>query len=133
MDDLFHRLRRAGVGRDGLVLAWDFTVSSGENLSERLLAMRDDAFGQLGRAAPAFTVTGNVPSTRANLAREVSGTFEVPNYLTGSGEPGAVLNNGNGPDLQPRSPPATAPTPPASSAPSRRRRSAPTAAPTRPG
>jgi hypothetical protein len=98
MDDLFHRLRRAGVGRDGLVLAWDFTVSSGENLSERLLAMRDDAFGQLGRAAPRFTVTGNVPSTRANLAREVSGTFEVPNYLTGSGEPGAVLNNGIGRD-----------------------------------
>jgi hypothetical protein len=96
MDDLFHRLRRAGVGRDGLVLAWDFTVASGENLSERLLAMRDDAFGQLGRAAPHFTVTGNVPSTRANLAREVSGTFEVPNYLTGSGGPGALLNNGNG-------------------------------------
>ena len=73
----------------------------GENLSERLLAMRDDAFGQLGRAVSRFTVTGNVPSTRANLAREVSGTFEVPNYLTGSGEPGAVLNNGNGPDSSP--------------------------------
>jgi hypothetical protein len=101
MDDVFHRLRRAGVGRDGLVLAWDFTVASGENLSERLLAMRDDAFGQLGRAAPHFTVTGNVPSTRANLAREVSGTFEVPNYLTGSGGPGALLNNGNGPGSSP--------------------------------
>jgi hypothetical protein len=101
MDDLFRRLRRAGVGRDGLVLAWDFTVASGENLSERLLAMRDDAFRQLGTAAPRFTVTGNVPSTRANLAREVSGTFEVPNYLTGSGGPGAVLNNGNGPGSSP--------------------------------
>ena len=42
-----------------------------------------------------------MPSTWANLAREVSGTFEVPNYLTGSGEPGAVLNNGNGPDSSP--------------------------------
>jgi hypothetical protein len=63
--------------------------------------MRDDAFGQLGRAAPPFTVTGNVPSTRANLAREVSGTFEIPNYLTGSGGPGAVLNNGNGRDSSP--------------------------------
>jgi hypothetical protein len=96
MDDLFRRLRRAGVDRDELVLAWDFTVASGENLSERLLAMRDDAFRQLGTAAPQFTVTSNVPSTRANLAREVSGTFDVPSYLTGSGEPGSVLNNGNG-------------------------------------
>jgi hypothetical protein len=101
MDDLFRRLRRAGVDRDGLVLAWDFTVASGENLSERLLAMRDDAFRQLGSAAPRFTVTGNVPSTRANLAREVSGTFEIPNYLTGSGGPGALLNNGNGPESSP--------------------------------
>jgi hypothetical protein len=101
MDDLFRRLRAVGVDREGLVLAWDFTVASRENLSERLLAMRDDAFRQLGSAAPRFTVTSNVPSTRANLAREVSGTFEVPNYLTGSGEPGAVLNNGTGPESSP--------------------------------
>jgi hypothetical protein len=101
MDDLFRRLGRAGVERGGLALAWDFTVASGENLSERLLAMRDDAFRQLGTAAPRFTVTSNVPSTRANLAREVSGTFEVPNYLTGGGEPGSVLNNGNGPGSSP--------------------------------
>ncbi|HET6663548.1 MAG TPA: hypothetical protein VFG94_04790, partial [Acidimicrobiales bacterium] len=101
MDDLFRRLRAVGVDREGLVLAWDFTVASRENLSERLLAMRDDAFRQLGSAAPRFTVTSNVPSTRADLAREVSGTFEVPNYLTGSGEPGAVLNNGTGPASSP--------------------------------
>ena len=101
MEDLFRRLDRAGVARAGLVLAWDFTVASGENLSERLLAMRDDAFRQLGTAAPGFTVTSNVPSTRANLAREVSGTFEVPNYLTDSGDPGSVLNNGNGPGSSP--------------------------------
>jgi hypothetical protein len=101
MEDLFRRLGRAGVARGGLVLAWDFTVASGENLSERLLAMRDDAFRQLGTAAPRFSVTSNVPSTRASLAREVSGTFEVPNYLTGSGEPGSVLNNGSGHESSP--------------------------------
>jgi hypothetical protein len=101
MDDLFRSLRRAHVDRDELVLAWDFTVASGENLSGRLLAMRDDAFRQLGEAAPGFTVTSNVPSTRANLAREIQGTFEVPSYLTGTGEPGAVLNNGNGPGDDP--------------------------------
>ncbi len=96
MDDLFRTLKRARVDRDDLVLAWDFTVASGENLSERLLAMRDDAFGDLGRDAPAFTVTSNTPSTRANLMRDVQGTFEVPNYLTGTGASGSVLNNGTG-------------------------------------
>ncbi|HEV7762395.1 MAG TPA: hypothetical protein VGO78_25475 [Acidimicrobiales bacterium] len=95
MEGLFRTLRRAHVDRDDLVLAWDFTVASGRNLSERVLAMRDDAFAQLGGAAPAFQVTGVVPSTRANVLREVSGTYQVPNYLTGTAT-GAVLNNGNG-------------------------------------
>ena len=97
MEDLFRTLRRAGVDRAGLTLAWDFTVASGENLSERLLAMRDDAFASLGDAAPAFTVTSVTPSTRANLASEVQGTFRVPSYLTADGGPGTVLNNGAGP------------------------------------
>jgi hypothetical protein len=95
MEDLFGKLRRAGVRRDELVLAWDFTVASGRNLSERVLAMRDHAFAQLGRNAPSFQVTSVVDSTRENLLREVSGTYQVPNYLTGT-TTGAVLNNGNG-------------------------------------
>src|SRR5215471_16522097 len=37
IEDLFSTLRQAGVGRGDLVLAWDFTVASGRNLSERLL------------------------------------------------------------------------------------------------
>ncbi|HEY8524864.1 MAG TPA: hypothetical protein VIL48_07885 [Acidimicrobiales bacterium] len=101
MEDVFRTLRRARVARDDLVLAWDFTVASGRNLSERLLAMRDDAFRQLGRGAPAFTVTASRPSTRANLLREIEGTFEVPRYLTGDGGPGAVLANGSGPGSSP--------------------------------
>jgi hypothetical protein len=102
MEDLFRTLGRARVDRDGLVLAWDFTVASGRNLSERLLSMRDDAFGQLGRSAPGFTVTASRPGTRANLLREVEGTFEVPSYLTGDGGPGTVLNNGTGSGADPR-------------------------------
>jgi hypothetical protein len=101
IEGLFHTLRRARVDRGDLVLAWDFTVASGRNLSERLLAMRDDAFRQLGDAAPAFTVTASRPSSRANLLREVEGTFEVPSYLTGTGGPGSVLNNGDGQSSSP--------------------------------
>ena len=101
MEDLFRTLRRARVDRDDLVLAWDFTVASKDNLSERLVAMRDDAFATLGDAAPAFTVTSVTPSTRANLATEVQGTYQVPSYLTGDGGPGAVLNNGDGPGSSP--------------------------------
>jgi hypothetical protein len=97
MEDLFHQLRKARVGRSDLTVAWDFTVASGRNLSERLLAMRDDAFAALGDAAPSFTVTSVAPSGRANLATEIQGTYQVPSYLTGDGSPGSVLNNGAGP------------------------------------
>jgi hypothetical protein len=101
MESLFRDLDRARVDRDDLVLAWDFTVASAANLSERLLAMRDDAFAALGGAAPAFTVTSVTPSTRANLATEIQGTYQVPNYLTGDGSSGNVLNNGDGPGSSP--------------------------------
>jgi hypothetical protein len=96
MESLFRKLRNAGIKRDDLILAWDFTVASKQSLSERALHMRDDAYAQLGDAAPAFKVTSVVPSTRSNLLREVQGTFEVPNYLTGNGSSGQVLNNGSG-------------------------------------
>jgi hypothetical protein len=96
MEGLFRTLHRAGIDRRQLTIAWDFTVASKDDLSERLLAMRDDAFAQLGEAAPTFTVTAVRPSTRSNLLREVEGTFQVPLYLTGSGAPGSVLNNGTG-------------------------------------
>ncbi len=48
MDGVFATLSAAGVARDSLNLAWDFTVASREGLSKRALAIRDDAFHQLG-------------------------------------------------------------------------------------
>jgi hypothetical protein len=48
MEELFDRLEAAAVERSELYLAWDFTVASEESLAGRLLAMRDDAFAQLG-------------------------------------------------------------------------------------
>jgi len=90
MERVFSDLQAHGVGREDLFLAWDFTVASARSLSERLLHMRDDAFAALGSDAPAFTVD-SISETGA--ARTVSGTFEVPRYLTGDGSPGTVLNN----------------------------------------
>jgi len=46
MESTFATLAEAGVAREDLYLAWDFTVASGRNLSERLLHIRDDAFAE---------------------------------------------------------------------------------------
>jgi hypothetical protein len=91
---VFADLARAGVRRQDLYLAWDFTVASTRNLTERLLHMRDDAFARLADAAPGFTVTEVVENPEAELLRRVTGTFEVPQYMTGDGGAGQRLNYG---------------------------------------
>jgi len=103
MEQLFRSLRHADIARRGLYAAWDFTVASQRSLSERLLHMRDDAFANLGTAAPAFTVDSveefTDPVAEPELLRRVSGSFEVPLYLTGQGEPGSRLTNAVGDGL----------------------------------
>ncbi|MDM4770795.1 hypothetical protein [Solimonas sp. SE-A11] len=95
MEDLFAKLGKAGIKRSELYLAWDFTVASERNLSERALKIRDTAFADLGNAAPPFTVdevTDFNVEQNATIARQVKGTVTVPKFLTGSGAPGSRFN-----------------------------------------
>lgn len=101
MEAIFSALGRAGIGRDDLYLAWEFTVLSKRNLSERLLKMRDEALGSLGGGAPTFTVTSNVAYTSdingnpTAQFRRVQGKLDVPLYLTDGGIPGSRLRQGS--------------------------------------
>ncbi len=95
MDQVLDTLSKNGVKRNNLYLAWDFTVASERNLSERVLHMRDDALGSLGAGnAPTFTVTKVESNPEAHTARRVTGTFAAPSYLTGDGGPGTQLDLG---------------------------------------
>ena len=85
---IFDALENNGVQRNELYLAWDFTVASTESLSSRALTMHTAAYGALGDAAPAFTVTSQ--SESGNI-RTIDGTYEVPNFLSGDGSPGSTL------------------------------------------
>ncbi|HEU4977016.1 MAG TPA: hypothetical protein VFT50_18145 [Baekduia sp.] len=98
---IFRTLRKAKVKRTkSLYLAWTFTVASTKSLAGRMLAIRDDAFGQLGDTnladgvpqgkAPAYTITGVTdlsPTENANIARQITGTITVPCYLDQTGCP----------------------------------------------
>lgn len=92
---VFDELARAGVARDELFLAWDFTIASTRNLSERLLHMRDDGFASLGEAAPGFTVELVEDNPNEELLRRVTGTYQVPLYMTGGGVAGERLSYGS--------------------------------------
>lgn len=53
-EDIFDRLADAGIERQNLYLAWDFTVASRQSLTGRMLSMRDDAFGGDPALGPAL-------------------------------------------------------------------------------
>jgi hypothetical protein len=107
-ESIFATLKKAGINRKKLFLAWDFTVASERNLSERMLHIRDEAFAGLGDTnlsdmrvqgeAPGFTVTSSTDFAQCGadgcqdgendqLARRVEGRFEVPCYLNAPGCP----------------------------------------------
>lgn len=101
-NELFSKLEAAGIKRESLYLAWDFTVASVANDTARMLAMRNDAFAQLGDTdladgvpegvSPTFEVTSveNEPDPE-QIARVVNGTFKVPCFLFPSCEPGGRM------------------------------------------
>jgi hypothetical protein len=99
MEAIFADLKAAGVAREDLFLAWDFTVQSQSGLSERLLHLRNDAFTALGDDAPDFRVDS---ITDGGTAHIVTGVFEAPLYLTGDGSPGSVFNDTGGDSLPTR-------------------------------
>jgi hypothetical protein len=105
---IFRILGRAGIERRSLYLAWDFTVASDRNLTERTLQLRDNVFTNLGDKnlvdgkvtgrAPAFGVDrvqsfepcgtdGCGPGENDQLARVVSGTITAPCFLNRPGCP----------------------------------------------
>jgi hypothetical protein len=110
-EEIFHRLRGARVRRHELVLAFDFVVRSDEQLTQTMLALRDDAIGYIDAIpdgdASAVTLNAAFNASHVNdcsvpgqkVWRQVKGTFRGPFYLTGpiSGNTGApVLSQGAG-------------------------------------
>ncbi len=95
-DELFSKLQAAGIGRSDLYDAWDFTVASTPNITQRMLSIRDRGLADLGDTspgngtmeghAPEFQITDvtNFPDTTGHGAqniREVTGTYQVPCFL----------------------------------------------------
>jgi hypothetical protein len=108
MEKLFATLDDAGIERSSLFLAWDFTVASERNLSERMLSIRDDAFAELGDSdladrevqgdAPQHVVTSTTDFAECGedgcqegehdrWLRRIEGQLVVPCYLDQPGCP----------------------------------------------
>jgi hypothetical protein len=101
-EELFGKVKAAGMKRSSLYLAWDFTVASDQNNTGRELFMRNTAFSALGDnnlangivegSSPTFTVTKveNEPNP-GEIARLVKGDLVVPCFLFPSCAPGGTM------------------------------------------
>ncbi|HXQ24172.1 MAG TPA: hypothetical protein VN812_20995 [Candidatus Acidoferrales bacterium] len=96
MEDLFTTLGNAGISRSDLYLAWDFTVASEPNLTDRLLFVRDDGFKRLGSKAPSFTVTSVQDDVDSDIFRRVTGTYNVERYVDSTTSPARMILGSNG-------------------------------------
>ncbi len=88
--DIFDKLAAAGVAKDDLQLAWDFTTASQENNTGWMLHMRDQALAAVGDDGPAYTITDVDPAYDPEIAFKIEGTMKVPLYLD-QPDPGAHL------------------------------------------
>ena len=105
---MFQTLAKAGMKRKDVYLAWDFTVASVDNISERSVWIRDNAFAGLGDGnlvdrrikggAPRFALDpaqdfgpcgtdGCQDGENDLIVRTVTGTMTVPCYLDKAGCP----------------------------------------------
>jgi hypothetical protein len=100
-DEIFGALQQAGIPKANLYDAWDFTVASTPNITQRMLSIRDRGLADLGDTtpgdgtidgtAPTFTVTDvktkdtaqPLPSGHeVENVREIKGTYQVPCFLS---------------------------------------------------
>jgi hypothetical protein len=95
MESIFTTLTAAGVAREDLYLAWDFSTQSTDSSARKMLHMRDDAFTNvLGADSPAFTVDSIDEPFSPDILRRIDGTFQVPLYMEDAGIPGSALRLG---------------------------------------
>ena len=115
-DEILSKLQQAGIPSANLYDAWDFTVASTPNITQRMLSIRDRGLSDLGDttpgdgvmdgSAPSFTVTDvktvddvTNPLTGSHATqnvREVTGTYQVPCFLsTPRCTPGGQFNLGS--------------------------------------
>lgn len=80
--DIFKNLTDAGVAKDDLQIAWDYTTQSKENTTGWLVHMRDEGLRLIDDAeGPLYTITTVTPDEREGIAFRIEGTISVPLFV----------------------------------------------------
>lgn len=94
--DIFIHTTEAGIERDDLQLAWDFSTSSSENNTAWMVHMRDEAFELIGADGPSYSITSVDDNwdKEGLIAHRIYLDMEVPMYLD-QADPLASLQYGD--------------------------------------
>lgn len=101
--DIFARLEKAGIARQDLQIAWDFSTASRDNNTRQMVAMRDDALAKVGALGPEYEITKVETFTtdqNPNTARRIVGLMHVPLYLDKPGPGGKMVLGDDGLPVQ---------------------------------
>jgi hypothetical protein len=79
--DIFARLDKAGVKKDDLQIAWDYTTASRENNTRWLIHMRDQALATVGDEGPEYSIKSVEENPNEHIRRRIVATMKVPLYL----------------------------------------------------
>jgi len=83
--EMFDKLATAGIDKNDLVVAWEFTTASQESLTSDLLTIRDAAYSDMGALADNvdYIITDDAPhGDGSTIVRLIEGTFKAPQVLT---------------------------------------------------
>jgi hypothetical protein len=92
--DIFAKLQTAGVGKDDLQIAWDYTIASTESNTQDVLFMRDTALAIVGDEGPAYTIDHTEDAPNDQLRKRYHLKMTVPSFMT-TCLPGASMNRGD--------------------------------------
>ncbi|MBX7113913.1 MAG: hypothetical protein K1X64_06210 [Myxococcaceae bacterium] len=90
-NDIFPALTQAGIARQDLQLAWDFTVGSNDSVTRDLLKVRELTLAWLKTNTPTVTITDVKDTPDDDVWRRIYGKITVPLFLT-KPDPGSRLN-----------------------------------------
>lgn len=95
--DIFPALKKAGIDRSSLQLAWDFTTESRKSITGDMFKMRELLVQALTTTPPAVTITKvNDAVSDGHTFRRIDGTIEVPLYMSADAAGSTINRDANG-------------------------------------
>ena len=94
--DIFERLEKAGVARDDLQLAWDYSTASRENNTQWMVHMRDAALAVVGDEGPEYAIDTVEDNPNEHIKKRIYGHMTVPLYLDKPGPGGTLVFGDDG-------------------------------------